>query len=190
MIEDLRLPVNRRDTTGSAETRRLRRAGRVPVNVYGQGQESRSMSACRDVVEQLVATRSSVVDMEHDGVVTKAVVQELQWDIFSTHIQHIDLKLVDPDARATVEVSVEMKGEPAALKQGGVLKQHLRTIRINCPDYRIPRSLVARIGALGMGETVKASDIVIPETARLETPGDDVVVELIDPRKSGVLASE
>ena len=83
MVEDLRLPASRRDKTGSAETRRLRRAGRVPMIVYGLGRDSESLSADKDVIEKLVATRSSVVDLELDGEVSKAVVQELQWDVFS-----------------------------------------------------------------------------------------------------------
>lgn len=185
MVEDLKLPVTRRERTGSAESRRLRLAGRIPVNLYGLGQPSQSLSAGRDIVEQLVATRSSVVDVELDGQVSKAVVQELQWDVFTTVVQHVDLKLVDPEGQATVDVPVELRGEPAALKEGGVLRQPRKKVRITCPDYRIPKSIQVRIGSLGLGESIKAGHLRLPETATLETPGDEVIVELVDPRKSG-----
>jgi large subunit ribosomal protein L25 len=190
MVEDLRLPATRREKTGTSETRRLRLAGRVPVNVYGLGRSSESLSACKDVVEKLVATRSSVVDLELDGEVSKAVVQELQWDVFSTHVQHIDLRLVDPDGRISTEVPVEVRGEPAALKEGAQLRLRMKTVRVNCPDYRIPKALVARVGALQAGQTVTAAELPIPETATLETDAAAVVVELFHPRKAAVADSE
>jgi large subunit ribosomal protein L25 len=184
MVEDLRFPTTRRDKTGSAETRRLRLAGRVPVIVYGLGTSSQSVSACRDVVEKLVATQSSVVDLELDGTVSKAVVQELQWDIFSTHIQHMDLRLVDPSGTTSVDVPIEIRGEPAGIKEGAELRQQLKTVRVGCPDYRVPKSVVVRIGALQIGQSVKASDVPLPETATLETDPEAVVIELYDARKA------
>lgn len=184
MTEDLRLPVERRGKLGSGETRRLRQSGRVPANVYGRGKPGESVSVCAELVEQLVATRSSVVDVELDGQVDKAVVQEIQWDVFSTHVQHLDLRRVDPNGRATVSVALEFRGEPIGIKDGGAVRQHAKTITLDCPDYRIPKSVVVRVGAMRIGDVVKASDVALPEHAVLATSGDDVLFEVYDPRKA------
>ncbi|MFN9718011.1 MAG: 50S ribosomal protein L25 [Planctomycetota bacterium] len=183
MSEDLLLKAERRSKLGSVDTKRLRASGRVPANIYGLGQAAEAVSVCSEAVEKLVATRSSVVDVEVDGKVNKAVVQELQWDVFTTAVQHVDLRRVDPDGRATVEVSLEFRGEPVGLKDGGVLRQLHKKVSINCPDYRIPKSIVVRIGGLQVGDSVKAGDLQLPEHATLVTSAAEVLIELYDPRK-------
>lgn len=184
MSEDLLLKVERRTLPGSRGAQLVRSAGRVPANLYGLGKPGESVSICGEVVEKLIADRSSVVDVELDGSVDKAIVQEVQWDVFTTHVLHLDLLRVDPNGRTTVDVALELRGEPVGLKDGGALRQHLKKIQVNCPDYRIPKSIAVRIGALKIGDVVKASDLTLPEHAQLVTPADAVVVELYDPRKA------
>ena len=87
---------------------------------------------CGDAVGKLVATLSSVVDVEVDGTVEKAVVQELQWDVFSTKVMHVDLLRVDPNGRATVDVALELRGEAVGLKDGGAVRQ--LTLEFDSPD--------------------------------------------------------
>jgi large subunit ribosomal protein L25 len=184
MSDDLLLKAERRSKLGSVDAKRLRAAGRVPVNIYGLGKPGDSASVCSETIEKLVATRSSVVDVELDGQLDKAVVQELQWDVFSTAVQHVDLRRVDPSGRATVDVSLELRGEPVGLKDGGALRQLSKNVTIDCPDYRIPKSIVVRIGGLKIGDLVKAGDLQLPEHARLVTSPETVLVELYDPRKA------
>lgn len=183
MSEDLLLKVERRQLPGSKGARLVRAAGRVPANIYGLGKPGASVSICGEVVEKLVTTRSSVVDVELDAV-DKAVVQELQWDVFSTKVLHVDLRRVDPAGRATVEVVVELRGEPVGVKDGGVLKQNLKRVTLDCPDYRIPRSIQVKVGAMKVGDVVRASDLQLPDHAVLVTAADAVVAELYDPRKA------
>lgn len=184
MSDDLLVKAERRTKVGSVDARRLRDAGRVPANVYGLGQTGESVSLCGETVEKLVATRSSVVDLELDGKINKAVVQELQWDVFSTAVQHVDFRRVDPNGRTTVEVALELRGEPVGLKDGGALRQALKKVSLNCPDYRIPKSVVVRIGGLRIGDAIKAADLQLPEHSQLVTAAGEVVVELYDPRKA------
>ena len=184
MSDDLRLKVERRSNVGKVDTRRLRASGRVPANVYGQGKPGISVSVPKDLIEKLVATRSSVVDVELDGAVEKTVVQELQWDVFSTAVQHVDFRRVDPAARTTVTVTLEFRGDPIGLKDGGAIRQHSKSVSVNCPDYRIPKSIQVRLGAMKVGDVITASDLALPEHAELVTPKDAVLVELYDSRKA------
>ena len=89
MSEDLLLKAERRTKVGSVDTRRLRDQGRVPANIYGLNKPGVSASVCRDAVSKLVSTLSSVVDVELDGTVDKAVVQAVRgrriaWQFFKS----------------------------------------------------------------------------------------------------------
>ena len=183
-MKDYRLVAERRTSKGTRNARRLRAEGRVPANLYGRSRESVSLTLAADDVKKVVAQGSKVVDVEVEGAVDKAVIQELQWDTFSTHVCHVDMKRVDPDGVATVDVNLTLVGEPSALKIGGLLKVHARTIRVTSADYRIPREIEVRVGSLQLGDSITVADVTVPEGIRVETSGETVVVELYDPRES------
>lgn len=183
MAEDFRLSAEPRENLGSIHTKRLRKQGRVPANLYGFEKDSVNLSVAADDVEKMVAGGSRVVDVEYNGAVDKAVVQELQWDIYSTHVQHLDLKRVDPEGITTVDVPLTIRGVPVGIKDGGQLRQKLKWVSVTCPDFRIPKSIVVRVASLKIGDSVKVSDLRAPDTVRIETAGDTVVAELFDPKK-------
>ena len=72
MSEDLLVKAERRSKLGTVDSKRLRASGRVPGNIYGLGRPGESVSICGETIEKLVATRSSVVDVELDGKVDRS----------------------------------------------------------------------------------------------------------------------
>ncbi|MCR9200488.1 MAG: 50S ribosomal protein L25 [Planctomycetaceae bacterium] len=182
MTEDFRLSAQNREQLGSLHTRRLREQGRVPANLYGFKKDAVNLSVCADEVEKMVANGSRVVDVDIDGSVEKAVIQELQWDIFSTHVRHVDLKRVNPESVVTVDVGLEIVGEPLGLKDGGEMKQSLKRVTVKGPDFRIPRVIRVRVGALQLGGEVKVSDLETPDAVEILTEANSLVVRVIDPK--------
>ena len=181
-MEDYRLIAERRTVTGKKATRLLRAEGRVPANLYGFSKDVLSLSVSADDLTKVVARGSKVVDVDIDGSVDKAVIQELQWDTFSTYIQHIDLLRVDPEGMTTTEVPLNFVGEPAALKTGGQLRIQLKRITVTCSDFRVPRQIEVRTGSMQMDDSLTVADLPIPEGMKVENPAGTVVVELHDTR--------
>ena len=189
MTEDFRLSAENRKVLGTRNTRRLRKQGRVPGNLYGFKKDAVNITVAADDVERLVAGGSKVVDVELDGTVDKAVVQELQWDIYSTHVRHLDLMRVDPEAVTTVDVPLVIRGEPAALKVGAQLRHKVKYVSVTCPAFRVPTNIPIRVAALKVGDTVKVSQLKAPETVKINTDGDTVVAQLYDPKKEEAAAA-
>ena len=190
MTEDFRLSAEPRELLGSANTRRLRLTGRVPANLYGFKKDSLNLSVTADDVERLIAGGSRVVDVEIDGTVDKAVVQEVQWNVFSTYVRHLDMKRVDVDSIVTVEVPLEIQGEALGIKDGGQLKQSLKRVTVTCQDFRVPKTIAVRVGALNVGDSLKVSDLRPPETVKIDTDADAEVVQVFDPKKAAAEAAE
>lgn len=184
MPDDFRLKAETRELLGSRNTQRLRQKGLVPANLYGFKKDAVNLTVAAEDVEKLVAGGSRVVDVEVGGEVDKAVVQELQWDVFSTHVKHVDLKRVDPEATATVDVPVVLRGEPLGLKDGGQVRQLLKSVTVTCPEFRIPKGLVARVAPLRVGDSVTVDGLEVPETVKVDTDGSEIVVEVFDPKKA------
>lgn len=183
-MEDYRLVAERRTSTGKKQTKLLRAEGRIPANLYGFKKDGVTLSVAADDINKVIAGGSKVVDVEVDGTVDKAVIQELQWDTFSTYVQHVDLLRVNPEGEATVEVPLTFTGEPPALKTGGQLRYGLKKVTITCADFRVPRQIEVRIGSMQIGDTIAVSDLPVPEGMKAETAADTMVVELFDTRKA------
>lgn len=190
MAEDFKLAAESRELLGSANSRRMRLQGRIPANLYGFKKDTVSLTVNIEDIDQLIAGGSKVVDVTVGGNTDKAIVQELQWDVFATHVKHVDLKRVDPTDEISVEVNTEFRGEAIGLKDGGILKEHLKRVRLKCASYRVPRTIAVRVGAMKVGDTLKVSDLKFPETVTVETPADTLVVELINPKTAAAADEE
>jgi large subunit ribosomal protein L25 len=187
MISNVILPVQPRTVLGSNESRRLRRAGRIPVSVYGIKQspfsgsvDAKQMAAfLRTGVSHATIFKLDIPDREAATVVIK----DLQVHPVRGNILHADLLLIDMNAKTTVKVSVRFVGEPAGLKQGAILEHGVRELELECLPSDLPSEIVVEVGDLKVGEHVYASDIRLPENVKLISDGHQLVAALLNPRQ-------
>ena len=92
MADDGKLVAEKRTQIGTSHSRRLRCEGKVPVNLYGLGQESVSLTISGDDLKPFIISGSQVCDIVIDGAEQKALVKEVQWDTFLLHILHADFQ--------------------------------------------------------------------------------------------------
>ncbi len=173
--------VEPREKTGSAECRRLRREGRCPGNLYGGGKDTYAFSVSQDRIRQLLTAGAQVVDLQREGKTQKALVQELQWDTFSTEVLHVDLVRVRAGQRVQVEISIHLRGNAAGVLAGGVLEQPVHSIEIECFALQIPEAIELNINDMEIGDGVTVAELPIPENVEVLTPGNLTVVHVIEP---------
>lgn len=173
----LSLTTEPRSLTGTANSRRLRMTGKVPATLYGLGQDTASVSLAGEVLTPIVVAGSRIVDVDHEGSVTKAIIRDIQWDTFLTHLLHVDLQRLDADARVDLELSIEIRG---AVNEG-VLEQPLRTVGVNCPVFLVPDNPSVRVGSLKIGDSITVSDLEFPKEVTVSLDLDTVVVRVIEP---------
>ncbi|MDB4637320.1 MAG: 50S ribosomal protein L25 [Planctomycetaceae bacterium] len=184
MSEATILSAAKRERLGTAECRRLRREGMVPGNLYGHGEGAVSFKIGHDDVFQMVSDGHIAIDLDIDGKVDKAVFKEVQWDTFGRHIVHVDLIRVDPNEKVEVEVPVEIKGDAPGVENGGILDTQMHTLLVKCPVFKIPSSIVIRIGTLGLGEAIRIEDLVLDPDIEPQARPDEVIVQVVEPRKA------
>lgn len=178
---DIVVDIAVRERLGSIECRRLRREGMIPGNIYGHGEGSLAIKVRQDFFRPFVEKGEKVFDVKLDGKVQKTLLQELQWDTFGKYIQHFDLRRVDANERIDITLPVELKGDAPGLANGGVLEQVHYDITINAPVYAVPSEIVARIGRLKIGDSVKLGDLNLPRGVECELPDEETIVQILDP---------
>lgn len=145
-----------RELTGSANTRRLRRAGKIPAILYGQGKEVVHLSIPESQVNSAVRKNQPYIQLE-GAVAESAQIQELQWDALGSTVLHVDLTRMDSDATIEVELSIRLVGDA----QDSII-QVFRTTTAVVPAMDIPEALVADVSALASGDSLHLSDIELP----------------------------
>src|SRR3972149_742014 len=171
------LRVEPRQTFGKWNNRRLRREGRLPAILYGHGEEPVSLTLGADQLEAVVRHGAKVVDL--DGAASgKALLQDVQWDTFFSHVLHVDLLRVVAGEKVTVEVAIELRGESPGTRDGGILEQLIHSVEIEVQLDLVPDKLCVNVNQLQVGSELLVKDVAgVPAGATLLPDADEVGVQ-------------
>jgi large subunit ribosomal protein L25 len=183
------LHVEKRDSSGKRNNVRLRRNGKLPAILYGHGEDPVSLALASDEVEASLRHGAKVVDL--DGAASgKALLQDVQWDVFFHQVLHVDLLRVQAGERVTVDVPIEMRGESPGAANGGVIEQMIHSVEIEVALDVIPEKLHVKINNLQIGGQLTIKDIIdLPEGATVNMDDDEMIVHCIMPATEEELAA-
>ena len=174
------IEVSRREDTGTAATRRLRRDGMVPAVLYGHGESNEHLAVPSAQVRALLRHHSKTINLS--GAVTEtALINEMQWDALGIEVLHLDLIRVNLKEKVQVTVAVHLHGEAKGTHEGGMLLEATHEVEITCPAGSIPDNVGLNVSELGVGDQATASQLEMPEGCELVTAGD-VVIARVDGR--------
>ena len=181
--ERIKLEVKEREARGSADSRRLRRQGLIPGVLYGRGKPPHAFAVAERELRRVFSGDSglhAILDVVVDGQETArpSVLKDYQQHVPSGRLSHIDLHEVRLDQPIQTQVSVTLVGEPAGVKEGGVLSQISREINVEALPMEIPDHLELDVSGMGIGDTLRLADL----------PAQEGVTYLDDPEET-VLAS-
>ncbi len=176
------LNVQIRSSRGKLRNRRLRRSGHVPAILYGHGKDCVSLSVPTTAIETALRHHSRLVDLA-GAANESALISEVQWDTFGLEVLHVDFTRTSADERIEVEVAIELKGQAAGAKEGGIVEQVRREVEIECPAGAIPAKLVLNVSNLAIGDSLTCGDLEMPEGAKLITDAEEMIVHCVTPRE-------
>ena len=184
--ERVKLVVQNRAVLGSAESRRLRRQGLIPGVLYGR-EEPVAISITERGLRTALTTRgglNAVLDVVVEGGKThSSVLKEYQQDKIRGHITHVDLQEVRLDQPIHATVPVTLHGEPAGVKEGGVLTQVTSEVTVEALPMEVPEHLDADISEMQIGDTMRLSAVKLPDgVTLLDDPEAIVLASVTQPR--------
>ena len=175
------LRVEKRKTLGKRNNERLRRAGRLPATLYGHGEEAVSLSLAADQFEASLRHGAKVVDLDGDAN-GKALLQDVQWDVFCQQVLHVDLLRVRAGEKVKIDVPIELRGESPGVLNGGLIEQFVHSIEIEVALDVIPDKLHLSIKNLQIDGHLTAKDIFdLPAGAKILSDEDAVIVHCVLP---------
>ena len=174
-MKTLAINVKERENVGKTNTRALRNQGNVPCVLYG-GEKQVTFYAHENDFRKLVYTPDTfVVELDIDGTVTKAIMQDIQFHPVTDKILHIDFLEVFDDKDVTVSVPVILNGLAIGVRNGGKLRKTLRKLSIRSTPENLPDNVTIDITPMTIGEKVYVKDLEAPNFDIL-TAGSSVIV--------------
>jgi len=161
MSEVATLNVELREAHGKRVNRRLRASGKVPAILYGHKQKCVSLSIPSGMLEAVLRRGNRFVQLS-GAVREKAIIKECQWDTWGKEVLHIDLTRVSEHEKIHVTVPLELRGEAPGTKEGGVVRQQLHEIELECEAASVPEKIEVNINHLDLGKLIHVSDLHLP----------------------------
>jgi large subunit ribosomal protein L25 len=191
------LQAKNRQKQGSAESRRIRKSGRIPAVIYGRS--GKSVSIDLDAVEFVKGTKgiseSTIVKVELGDKSYDAFVKDTQRNIIDGNILHIDFYEVESGVALRAKVSLIFNGNPIGVRDGGMLETPLHEIEIECLPKDLPERIDIDISNLKANQSMHVRDIPLAPGIKLHTNPDQVFalvkfakVEVVAPVATDVAA--
>jgi len=186
--ERVKLQVQARESHGSAASRRLREEGLVPGVLYGNGDKAHPFCIEeRELRKALTGDHGlhAILDVILAGQqkAHHAVVKDYQLDPTRARLLHIDLHEVRLDQAIQTNVVIELVGEAAGQKEGGVLSQINREVRVEALPMEVPDHLELDVSAMIIGDSLRITDLRVPEGVKLLDDSETVLATVSPPTK-------
>jgi large subunit ribosomal protein L25 len=185
--ERMKLEVKEREGRGSADSRRLREQGLVPGVLYGRGKPPHPFCVPERELRRALSGESglhAILDVVLDGQTTThpSVLKDYQQEVPSGRLAHIDLHEVRLDQPIQATVAVDLIGEAAGVKEGGVLSQVSRDLRVEALPLEIPDHLELDVSGMAIGDTLRLVDLPPMEgVTYLDDPEETVLATVTTP---------
>jgi len=189
----IKLALDPRDILGK-KVKRLRKAGTIPVHLYGPGLESRPLQCDQSLLirtlSQAGGTTPITITVPGESGEQLTFAREIQWDPVRGNILHVDFLAVQADQAVSAQVPISLVGDsPGAREAGGTVVQQLREVTVEALPLEIPSAIELDLTQLtDPTGVIRAGELVLGANVTLVTDSEDVVarIEVLRAGEAGV----
>ncbi len=184
------IKAEKRESFGKNANRRLRKEGKIPAVLYGEGTLNVPLTLMKKDIVMILKSESgenTIFKVMFDSKAQDAMIKELQVDPSSDELIHADLIHISMDKAIRVAAPFLLQGEPVGVKtEGGFVDFMTREVEIECLPKDIPENIKVDISGLHLHQSLKIGDVAAPEGVKFMTDPGTVVVIIGVPHKEEV----
>jgi len=187
MAQATELAVTPRTVVGKA-TKRLRKTGVIPANIYGHKEASIAVQIDAHTFDRLRREHGlrNIVSLRLPGEkgTQMVLVRNIQYDSISGKILHVDFSRVSMQERIEMKIPLHFIGEAPGVKlHGGVVLHLLEALPVECRASDIIDAIEVDLSSLTeIDSMVYARDVKLPAGYKLAVDADDPIVKVTPPR--------
>jgi large subunit ribosomal protein L25 len=188
------LAVTVREKSGKGAARQLRRNGKVPAVLYGQG-ECLLLTIEPEPLNKILKSQAgstALITLTVNGAKAKpkrtALLRDFQVDPVEGHVLHADLFEISMDKPIRVKVPVHVIGTtPVGVKEGGILHYNTRELHVECLPGVLPDHIDVDASGLAIGQGIHLKEMAKMEGVRFLDDADQMVVSVAVPMSDAKL---
>ncbi|MRG70648.1 50S ribosomal protein L25/general stress protein Ctc [Alphaproteobacteria bacterium HT1-32] len=173
-----------RDQVGKGAARAVRRTGKVPGVIYGDGKAAVSLSM--DKKELAMALNNpgffnTICEVTVGKENYRVLPKDVQLHPVSDQALHIDFLRIGKNTKLHVDIPVVFEGEEQSrgLKAGGVLNIVRHEVAVICNPDDLPEALILDVSAGEIGDSLHVSAITLPKGVELQITDRDFTIATI-----------
>lgn len=171
---DNRLIAEARTEFGKGFARRVRKAGKIPAVLYGHGTDPRHLSLpAREFNRVIKQGANTVITLDLAGEEALALPKSVVRHPVKDYYEHVDLLLVKRGEKVTVDVPVQVVGEP---EPGVLVITEANTLSVEVDALNIPDHFEVDITGAGVGTQFLAGQVSVPRGVTVLTDAEALVV--------------
>ncbi len=137
----------------------IRKDNGVPCVLYGGEGVVHFTTPAENLRNLVDSPNIYVVELVIDGKMTKAILKDIQFHPVKDSILHVDFYQIKEDKAIVMEVPVQLEGLAEGVKAGGKLVLQTRKLKVKALYNLIPEKLTVNVARLGLGKTIKVSEL-------------------------------
>jgi large subunit ribosomal protein L25 len=149
--------------TGSRESRRLRKTGRVPAIVYGKSTDPVTVAVDAHDLHMALHTEAgsnALINLEIEGQdVVLTMARVIERHPFRNEYRHVDFVTVSLDETVHAEVVIHFVGTPAGVIEGGVFSPSKTHVVVETLATSIPSGIELDVSGVDMGGALRIADL-------------------------------
>src|SRR6201993_1506067 len=182
-----------RPRAGKGAARAMRRQGRVPGVIYGDGKAPLNIALdYADLRQKIYAGGflTSVYELDLDGAKHRVIPRDFQLDPVRDFPVHVDFMRLGEGARIRVRVPIHVKNvdQSPGVKRGGTVNMVEHTLEVYCSADAIPEAIDVDLTGLEISYAKHLSDITLPPNVQPVSRRDVTLVTIVAP--SGYLEEQ
>jgi len=181
MSEAITLEATPRQITGK-QVKQLRRQGQIPATIYGPDFTPMNLSIAEKPLRLALAKAggTQIIELNVNNQKIPALAREVQRHPLTGGLLHVDFYRVAMDRPIRAEVPVLFVNEsPAVASREAIAIHVLTSIEIEALPANLPPHIEVDMSTLTkVGDQLLVSDLNLPETIKVLTEGDELLVKL------------
>ncbi len=158
-MKTIEIKGSKREATGKKDSKKLRVEGKVPCVLYGGQDPIHFYTSSKELKKLLYTPSVYLVNVDVEGTITKAIVQDAQFHAIEDEVLHVDFLKISEDKPIKIEIPVKVQGYAEGMRKGGKMKLNLRRLKVKALPQYLPDAIPVNIDALDLGQSVKVGEL-------------------------------
>lgn len=177
------IKAGRRENFGKSISRQIRKQGRLPAILYGPSTQNVPLFVDKKDIFKILKSESgenTLFKVAFGSEKRDVMIKDLQQDVVSDEILHVDLIQIALDKEIRVAVPIVLTGDAIGVKaEGGFVDFVTREIETECLPKNIPEHIDVDISELHLNQSIKVEDIPEIEGVMFATDPQTVLVHVL-----------